>query len=359
MNLFSHHEFHDHEQVVFCHDAASGLKAIIAVHNTNLGPALGGCRMFPYLDDAAALNDVLRLSRGMTYKSALAGLPLGGGKSVIIGDPLSGKSVALMRAMGRAIDRLGGRYIGAEDSGTGVDDLLEMARETEHVSGIRERVGAHGPRDGDPSPYTAYGVYCGLRAAVQHRLGTDSLQGLRVAVQGLGSVGMHLARRLHQAGARLWVTDPVAARVQQAVADLGAEAVELDRIYSAPVDVFAPCAMGAVINDVTIPKLQAMVVAGAANNQLEAARHAAELQARGVLYAPDYVINAGGIIDIHYELTRGEEAEELVKIEGIAETLREIFRVSEKSALTPAQVADQLAEKRFLKGSLGSHASAA
>lgn len=351
MSIFTAKEFDRHEQVVFCHDAKSGLKAIIAIHNRNLGPALGGCRIFPYANEAEAVRDVLRLSRGMTYKSALAGLPLGGGKSVIIGDPLKEKSPEKMRAMGRFIDSLGGRYIGAEDSGTGVEELMLMATETQHVAGVRERRTSAGPRSGDPSPSTAYGTFVGIRAAVQHALGRGTLEGVRVAIQGMGHVGIHLAEMLHNAGAKLWVSDPVEARLQDARARFGATPVALDAIYDQAVDVFAPCAMGAVLNDRTIPRLQAVVVAGAANNQLDEARHAAELKRRGILYAPDYVINAGGIIDIYFEIQGDDEMAELKKLDEIGVTLTEIFREADAKGVTTAEVADRIAERRFQAGS--------
>ncbi|GAB4358977.1 MAG: Glu/Leu/Phe/Val dehydrogenase dimerization domain-containing protein [Gammaproteobacteria bacterium] len=360
MSVFTAKEFDGHEEVVFCHDAASGLRAIIAIHNRNLGPALGGCRMYPYADEADALRDVLRLSRGMTYKSALAGLPLGGGKSVIIGDPFTDKSDALLRAMGRFIDSLGGRYIGAEDSGTTVADLQAMAGETAHVAGIHERRTADGqPRDGDPSPYTAHGVFTGIRSAVRHALGSDSLEGVTVAIQGLGNVGSHLARELHEAGARLVVADPVAARVEAAVERWGARAVALDEIDSAEADVFAPCALGAVINDATVPRLAARIVAGAANNQLDEPRHAEALRARGILYAPDFVINAGGIIDVWYELSGGSEAEEMARIEAIGDTLEAIFNEAEANGQTTVEVAERHAERRFRDGAVSGDSAAA
>lgn len=347
MSVFDHKDFDAHEQVVFCHDRETGLKAIIAVHNRNLGPALGGCRMYPYAGNDEALRDVLRLSRGMTYKSAMAGLPLGGGKSVIIGDPFTGKSETLMRAMGRFIESLGGRYIGAEDSGTGVADMKVMAQETGHVAGFRERRTTAGPRSGDPSPSTAYGTFVGLRTAVRHALGSDNLNGVKVAIQGLGNVGIHLAERLYNAGAELWVCDPVEVRVRDAMERFGATEVSLDDIYAQEVEVFVPCAMGAILNDRTLPQLRARVVAGSANNQLDEERHAQALQKRGILYAPDYVINAGGIIDIYYEIQGDDEVAEMAKIEEIGTTLDEIFTEAEASGATTAAIADRIAERRF------------
>lgn len=347
MSVFSHREFDNHEQVVFCCDAASGLKAIIAIHNTCRGPALGGCRMYPYASEEDAVFDVLRLARGMSYKSALAGLDLGGGKSVIIGDPRRDKSPALLQAMGRFIDSLGGRYIAAEDSGTHVADIKLMGTVTEHVAGIQDKPAADGTRSGDPSPATAYGVFMGIKAAAKYQLGRDDLHGLRVAVQGLGNVGFRLARYLHEAGAQLWVTDIYPEAVQQAVQALGAQAVAPAEIIGLDVDVFAPCALGAVINDASLPRLQARIVAGAANNQLAEARHGAELHRRGILYAPDYAINAGGIIDVAQERLGFDRAQLLRQIEGIYDTLLTIFERAGRTGLPPGTVADQLAEERL------------
>ena len=351
MSVFSHIEFDHHEQVVYGHDQASGLKAIIAIHNRNLGPALGGCRMWPYASDEEALRDVLRLSRGMSYKSALARLPLGGGKAVIIGNPHTGKSEALFQAMGDFVDSLGGRYITAADSGTGVAEMQIMAERTRHVAGAgqREAFGG-GMRNGDPSPSTAYGVFIGLQAAVKQRLGRDDLKGLRVAIQGVGQVGFGLAQQLREAGAELWVTDIVEANVRRAVEQLGATAVGQNDIYGLEVDVFAPCAMGAIINPQTLEALRAPVIAGAANNQLAAAELAEELRRRGCLYAPDYAINAGGIIDVCYERNGGSTAELKAHIEGIGATLAEIFQRAEREGSTTTAIADRLAEERLHAG---------
>ncbi len=351
MSVFSHGEFDNHQQVAFFNDRASGLKAIIAVHNTNLGPALGGCRMWPYGSDDEALTDVLRLSRGMTYKSALANLKLGGGKAVIIGDPARDKTDALLHAMGDFIQGLGGRYITAEDSGTSVADLLKIGEKTDFVSGI-DKVSAHG---GDPSPSTAYGVFVSLREAVSHRLGRTDLNGVKVAVQGLGNVGYRLAEQLSDAGAELYVTDIIRANVDRAVRELNATPVKGDQIFSLDVDVFAPCALGAAINDQTIPQLRAAIVAGAANNQLATAEHGYQLHQRGILYAPDYVVNAGGIVDVFYQRKMLEEGYGLdnyaadldAKVEGIGATLREIFVRSDRENVPTFVIADQVAEERF------------
>jgi leucine dehydrogenase len=348
MPVFTHIDFDHHEQVVFGHDQASGLKAIIAVHDTTLGPALGGCRMWNYASDEEALRDVLRLSHGMTYKSALARLPLGGGKAVIIGDPRTGKSEALFQAMGDFVDSLGGRYITAADSGTGVAEMQIMAERTRHVAGAgqRETIGG-GTRDGDPSPATAYGVFVGIRSAVRHRLGRDDLNGLKVAIQGVGQVGFGLAKHLRDAGAELWVTDIHEANQRRAVEQLGARAVGQQEIFGLDVDVFAPCALGAIINPQTLEALRAPIIAGAANNQLASAELAEQLRRRDCLYAPDYAINAGGIIDVCYERTGGSAEQLKAHIEGIEATLDEIFQRSRAEGATTTAVADRMAQERL------------
>ncbi|MDX1605340.1 MAG: Glu/Leu/Phe/Val dehydrogenase dimerization domain-containing protein [Candidatus Competibacterales bacterium] len=348
MSVFTHEAFDAHEQVVFCHDAASGLRAIIAIHDTTLGPALGGCRMWPYPSENAALTDVLRLARGMSYKSALAGLELGGGKSVIIGDPRRDKHPDLLRAFAHQVDALGGRYIAAEDSGTSVEDLRLMHEFTPHVAGIADKPAADGRRrSGDPSPATAYGVFAGLRAAVAHRLGRRELAGLRVAVQGVGHVGLRLARLLREAGADLWLSDVDPERLQAAADELGATAVAPEAVFDLDVDVFAPCALGAVIDDRTLPRLRARVIAGAANNQLAEPRHGRLLQERGILYAPDYVINAGGIIDVALERRGFDRAQLLARLDGIHDVLLEIFHRAETEHRPTAEIADWIAEERL------------
>lgn len=348
MSVFSHPEFDNHEQLAFFCDEETGLKAIIAVHNTNLGPALGGCRMWEYASDEEALRDVLRLSKGMTYKSALANLKLGGGKSVIIGNPRKHKTEALLAAMGRFLERTGGQYIAAEDSGTSVPDLQVMQRHTENVAGVTERTGIDGlPCNGDPSPATAYGTFIGLKTAVKYKLDRDDLSGLKVAIQGVGSVGYRLAKYLKQAGAELFVSDIHEASVQLAVSELGATAVSPDEILALDVDVLAPCAMGAVLDDVSIPRIKAKVVAGAANNQLAQPRHDQMLVDHGILYAPDYVVNAGGIIDIYYERVGHEHKKVRAHIETIADTLAEIFKRAQASARPTGEIANELAEERF------------
>lgn len=344
MPVFDHPEFDHHQQIVFGSDEASGLRAIIAIHDTTRGPALGGLRIFPYESDAEALTDVLRLSRGMTYKSALADLPLGGGKAVIIADPRRDKTPELLRAMGRLVDSLGGAYITAEDSGSGEDDMRRIAEATEHVGGLPR----HGQASGDPSPFTAWGVFCALKSAVRHRLGRDDLSGLRVAVQGVGHVGAHLARHLHAAGARLVLTDVDGEALAHLAEELGAETVAPEAIAEAEVDVFAPCALGAALSAEVVERLKAKVVCGAANNQLATPEMAERLQARGILYTPDYVANAGGVIEIAWQ-RRDDYAREAVMahIEGIGATLDEIFVRAEREGQSPAIVADDLARERF------------
>ena len=347
MSVFSAADFDGHEQVVFCSDAGSGLRAVIAIHNCHRGPALGGCRMWPYASEHDAVRDALRLSRGMTYKSAMARLPLGGGKAVVIGDPRRDKSRALLEALAHAVDRLGGRYIVAEDSGTTVADMQLMRHFTPHVAGVEERITANGIQSGDPSPATAYCVFVGIRAAVRIRLGQDSLTGLRVALQGVGHVGLALARRLEAAGARLWITDVRREALSRAARELAATVVEPQEIFGLDVDLFAPCALGAVIDDQTLPRLKAAIVAGAANNQLAEARHDAELFRRGILYAPDYVINAGGIIDIHYERSGYDHAAVTRHIDGIDDSLTEIFHRSREQRQPTGEIADRMAEELF------------
>ncbi|MGQ9426972.1 Glu/Leu/Phe/Val family dehydrogenase [Gilvimarinus sp. F26214L] len=349
MNIFDNPHYDKHEKVVFGYDEASGLKAIIAVHNTALGPSLGGCRMHPYATEEAALADVLRLSKGMTYKSAMAELPLGGGKSVIIGDPAKDKTPALMEAMGEFVETVSGHYIVAKDMGITVDDLAIMARRSKHVSGVSGTLDEAGQqRDGDPSRSTAYGMFCGVMASVKHRYDRTDLEGLRVAVQGLGSVGYRLASMLQEQGAQLLVTDINAANVQRAVDELGAKAVSADEILTLEVDILSPCAMGAVINDQTVNSIRADIVAGAANNQLATPAHGETLFRRGILYAPDYVINAGGIIDAWYMETRPDDAKALkAHVENIANTLEAIFQESDRAQLPTNVIADRMAESRL------------
>ena len=344
MPVFDHPEFDHHQQIVYGSDDASGLRAIIAIHDTHLGPALGGLRIFPYASEEEALTDVLRLSRGMTYKSALADLPLGGGKAVIIADPRRDKTPELLRAMGRLVDGLGGAYITAEDSGSSEADMRLIAEATEHVGGLPR----HGAASGDPSPFTAWGVFCALKSAVRHGLGRDDLAGIGVAVQGVGNVGAHLARYLHAAGARLVLTDVDATALAQLADELGAETLTPAAIADAEVDVFAPCAMGAALSEPVVDRLKASVVCGAANNQLASPAIAERLMARGILYTPDYVANAGGVIEIAWQRRDDYRREAVMEhIEGIGATMDEIFSRAGREGTSPATVADQLARERF------------
>ncbi len=348
MAVLKHPEYDNHELVAYHHDPQSGLNAIIAVHSTRLGKGLGGCRMWPYASEDEALTDVLRLSRGMTYKAALAGLPQGGGKSVILGDPRRDKTPGMMRAMGRFVDTLGGRYVVAEDSGTSVPDIKLMAEHTRHVGGLTDATAAASGRSGDPSPSTAYGTFVGIKACVRWRLRHDSLRDLRVAIQGVGNVGYRLAKHLHEAGAKLWVTDIHAPAVERCVKEFGATAVSMDEIFAVPADVFAPCALGAIINDNTLPQLKAPIIAGAANNQLAEKRHGQALTERGILYAPDYVINAGGIIEIFYE-EGGDYDEHKVRehLERIGKTLTTVFKRAQEEKRPTGEIADRMAEEKF------------
>jgi leucine dehydrogenase len=347
MDVFSSPAFDAHEQVIFFFDRASGLKAIVALHDTTLGPALGGCRMWPYATEVEAITDVLRLSKGMTYKAAMADLPYGGGKAVVIGDPRADKSEALFRALGRCIDTLGGRYYTGEDVGTSPQDMDWAGEETAYVLG-RTRGGG----SGDPSPVTARGVWCGIRAAVSHKLQRGDLAGVRVAVQGLGHVGYNLARLLAQDGARLIVADIDPTRVERAADEMAAKVVDVNAILSTECEVLAPCALGGVLNDDTIARLACPIVAGAANNQLLEDRHGAAVHARGILYAPDYVINAGGLINIALELEPGgyDRARALARVEGIGATLTEVFERSASTGLPSNEVADRMAHERIAAG---------
>ncbi|MCG7552549.1 Glu/Leu/Phe/Val dehydrogenase [Pseudoalteromonas sp. Of11M-6] len=345
MAVFNQVEFDNHEQVVFCSDEASGLKAIIAVHNTKLGPAVGGCRLWNYASDEDAVYDVLRLSKGMTYKNAVARLPFGGGKSVIIGDAKTIKSEALFRAFGKHLDRLGGSYYSAEDVNITTGDVMVMHKETNYVMGLEGK-------SGNPSPYTALGTFLGIKAAYQHKYGHQDLAGIKVAVQGLGAVAYTLCKHLHEAGAELFVTDINEESVQRVVNDFNATAVGIDEIYDLDVDVYAPCALGATVNDDTIPRIKATIIAGCANNQLAESRHGEIIREKGVLYAPDYVINAGGIINVYYE-TKPEgydEAAATKHVEGIYDTLTEIFKRSEEEKVSTHIIADELAQEIIENG---------
>jgi leucine dehydrogenase len=344
MTPFNHPDFDGHERIVFAHDPATGLRAIIAVHSTKLGPAAGGCRMWPYASESEALADALRLSRGMTYKNAVAGLDLGGGKAVIIADPKTGKSTELMRSFGRAVNDLGGHYITAEDVGIDVADMEIVRETTRYVAGLSR--GAHA--SGDPSPVTARGVFEGLRLAVAMRLQRETLDGVRVAVQGLGHVGRHLCRLLHEAGAVLVVSDIDTARMREVVETCGASAVAADEIMQAEVDVFAPCALGGVLNDATIPALRAAIVAGAANNQLARPEDAHALHERGILYVPDYALNAGGIINVAREIAGISEPGWVeTKLAGMRTNIAEILREAAERDVSPNVIAEMFARRRL------------
>src|SRR5688572_4210288 len=340
MELFSLMAEHDHEQVVACYEPSCGYRGIIAIHNTVLGPALGGTRFWNYASQEEAFIDALRLSRGMTYKASVAGLNLGGGKSVIIGDPRTTRREEIFRAHGRFVDTLKGRYITAEDVGTSVDDMEFVSMETEHVSGRAQA-------SGDPSPVTAYGTYRGMKAAAMVRYGSDSLSGKTVTVQGCGHVGYYLCQNLSSEGARLVVTDIDPERVQRVVRDFGADCVGPNEIYGVECDIYAPSALGATINDDTIPVLKARIVAGAANNVLAEARHGDELHRRGVLYAPDYVINAGGLINVYGELNGWTSERAMRKAGDIYNTLLRIFELSENEGVPTYLAADRIAEQRI------------
>jgi len=330
----------NHEQLVFSQDPSCGYFGIVAVHDTTLGPALGGTRLWNYARPEDAVIDALRLSRGMTYKSAVAGLGLGGGKSVIIGDPNRRDREAMFRSHGRFVDTLGGRYITAADVGTGSADMAFIALETEHVAGLPGS-------QGDPSPVTGYGVYMAMKAAAKVRWGSDSLAGKRVAVQGAGKVAWFLGENLHKEGARLLVSDIDAEKVKKFVTEYGAEAVAPDAIYDAAVDVYAPCALGATLNDQTIPRIKAEIVCGGANNQLAEPRHAEAVEKKGLFYAPDYVANGGGVINIYGELQGWTAQQAHDHAAGIYDTTLRVADLSQREKIPMALAADRLAEERI------------
>jgi len=345
MSLFEMPEFDAHEQVVFGHDPASGLKAIIAIHSTALGPAAGGCRMWVYASTTEAVRDALRLSRGMSYKNAMANLPFGGGKSVIIGNAQKSKTQALFEAFGKFVDSVGGRYIAAEDVGTTTADMENVSHKTRYVSGLNRRPGEAG---GDPSPKTALGVHLGIKAAAKFRLGRSDLQGLSVAIQGVGGVGYHLCRLLTEEGARVYAADVRPAAVERVRDEFKAMGVPVETVLSQEVDVVAPCALGAILNAQSIPVMRARIVAGAANNQLAEDKDGLALQQADILYAPDYVINAGGIISATREYAGGaSEAQVNTEIEAIPARLTEIFERARRESRTTNAVADQLARERI------------
>ena len=346
MSVFEAPEFDDHERVQFFNDPSSGLRAIIAIHNTRLGPALGGCRMWPYDSEAEAIRDVLRLSRGMTYKAAVLDCGLGGGKSVIIGDPRTQKSPALLQAMGRAIASFDGRYVVGEDIGTNPDDMREIRGVTRCVSCLRKEDGGYG----DPAPLTALGVFSAMRAGVEEVFGSDSLDGVHVAVQGVGNVGFNLCQQLAEAGARLTVCDVFPEQLQRITEALEVSVVAPDEIFDVESDVFSPCAMGGIFNDDTIARLKAKVISGAANNQLDQDRHASELAQRGIVYLPDYVANGGGLVSCAAEWQGGDPGAVPDRVRDIYKTSREILRMASEQGITTGAAADRLAESRFRIG---------
>ncbi|MBT8142003.1 MAG: Glu/Leu/Phe/Val dehydrogenase [Gammaproteobacteria bacterium] len=343
MELFDYVSNKGHEQVVFFHSKSTGLKAIVAIHDTTLGPALGGLRMWPYETEEAALKDVLRLSRGMTYKAAVSGLNLGGGKAVIIGDPEKDKSEAFFRSFGRFINTLGGRYITAEDVNTTVEDMEYIYQETDNVVGVHP---AHGG-SGDPSPYTAFGTFRSIEATLNKKYGNTNIGDYSYAVQGVGSVGYHLVKMLRDKGAKVYITDINEKRVDEIVQELGAEAVGLNDIYDTDAKVFVPCALGGVINENTIDRLKCDIVCGSANNQLDTSKMGHELESRNILYAPDYAVNAGGLINVAIELQGYDTDRSYRMVSNIYNIMERIYKISERDSIPPFEAANRLAEERI------------
>lgn len=333
----------DHEQVVFCNDPHVGLKAIIAIHNTALGPALGGTRMWNYKNEDEALVDVLRLSKGMTYKAAASGLNLGGGKAVIIGDPKTQKSEGLFRAFGQFVNSLNGKYITAEDVGTSVQDMEHIYMETPWVTGIPKDFGG----SGDPSPYTAHGVLMGIKASAKEKFGTDSLKGMKIAVQGLGNVGSNLVKYLVEEGAVITVADIDMNRTKSIADKFGAKAVSSDDILFVECDILAPCALGAIVNDQSITKFKTKVIAGGANNILAEARHGDQLKELGILYAPDYVINAGGLMNVFVELEGYSPDRAFEKTKRVYNNMLKVYEIAKRDNIGTHTAADRLAEERI------------
>ena len=345
MKIFDYLEKYDYEQLVICQDKTSGLKAIICIHDTTLGPALGGTRMWNYECEEDAILDALRLARGMTYKNAAAGLNLGGGKTVIIGDSRTEKSEELFRAFGRYVQSLNGRYITAEDVGTTVRDMDWVNLETKFVTGVSASSGA----SGDPSPMTARGVWRGMKAAAKEAYGSDSLNGKTIAIQGLGHVGYYLAKHLHEEGAKLIVTDIHEDVIKRVVDEMGATVVGCEEIFGVEADIFAPCAMGAVINDETIPRFKFKIIAGAANNVLKEERHGDKLHELGIIYAPDYVINAGGVINVADELAGYNYERALAKVEMVYDNVAKVIEIAKRDNIPTYKAADRMAEERIEK----------
>lgn len=343
MKIFNAMDQDDYEQIVFCHDKSSDLKAIIVIHDTTLGPALGGARMRDYATEEEALQDALRLAKGMTYKNAAAGLNLGGGKAVIMGDPAKDKKEELFRAFGRYVESLNGRYVTAEDMGTKEEDMNIIHMETNYVAGISKEDGT----SGDPAPVTAYGIYHGVKAAAKEAYGDSDLKGKVIAVQGMGNVAYSLCEYLHEEGATLFVTDVHEERVQMAVEAFGAVAVEPEAIYDVDCDIFSPCAVGAIINEETISRLKAKVIAGSANNQLKSDSDGDLLDKKGIVYAPDYVINSGGVIHVTNELSGYKEERALKKVKTIYDSLEKVFEIARRDQIPTYRAADRMAEERI------------
>ena len=342
--VFGQLSFDDHEQIVFCNDKDTGLKAIIGIHNTVLGPALGGTRMWTYQSEWHALNDVLRLSRGMTYKSAITGLNLGGGKAVIIGDAKTQKNDDLMRRFGEFVNSLSGKYITAEDVGMETRDMDIIREVTPHVTGISESKGG----SGNPSPVTAYGVYMGMKAAANYKFGTESLEGKKILVQGVGHVGETLVKYITEEGAQVIINDINEARLEELSKKYNTNVILGNDIYDLDLDIYAPCALGATINDQTIHQLKTKVIAGAANNQLaDEVKHGKILKEKGITYAPDFLINAGGIINVYGEIEGYTKEESMRKTENIYNTTLEIFKLSEKENITTHSAAFNIAQNKL------------
>jgi leucine dehydrogenase len=333
----------EHEQVVFCHDRATGLRAIVAIHNTVLGPAMGGTRFFPFPTEDAALADVLRLSRAMTYKSAAAGIDFGGGKAVIIGDPQREKTDELLRAYAGFVDSLGGRYLTTEDVGTTEEDVTVFSSVTKYVVGLPDG-------SGDPSQATSWGVFAAMRALARRLWGGETLAGRHVAIQGVGKVGTGVARHLASDGCRLTIADVADDAVASLSAELGAQVVPPERIHSVDCDVFSPCALGGALNQLTIPELRCAAVAGCANNQLDAPEDADRIAAHGVVYAPDYIVNAGGVINIAHEAGGYDRDAAFEHVWRIGETLERVLDLAASEKVTTARAADMIAERRFKEG---------
>lgn len=341
--VFTTESFKDHEQVVFCNDSETGLKAIIGIHSTVLGPALGGTRMWKYENEADAIRDVLRLSRGMTFKASISGLNLGGGKAVIIGDSRKDKTDALMRKFGQYVNSLSGRYITAEDVGINTHDMEMVKMETNHVTGIPESMGG----SGDPSPVTAYGVYMGMKASAEFKWGNDNLAGKKVFVQGIGHVGETLVKHLSEEGAQVVINDIHEDRLAEVSSKYGAEIYRGGNLYEEEMDIYAPCALGATVNSKTIPMLKAEIIAGAANNQLEDEdKHGQMVKDRGIIYAPDFLINAGGLINVYSEIAKYDRAESLRQTENIYRTTLDILKRSKEQDISSHEAALRIAQER-------------